>query len=49
MSIEQERKYLQEAESKGLLSCLVAYTKLSGPGWLQSAITLGGGSHQVYS
>ena len=44
MSIEQERKYLQEAESKGLLSCLVAYTKLSRPGWLQSAITLGGGS-----
>ena len=44
MSIEQEKKYLQEAESKGLLSCLVAYTKLSGPGWLQSAITLGGGS-----
>ena len=44
MSIEQERKYLQEAESKGLLPCLVAYTKLSGPGWLQSAITLGGGS-----
>ena len=44
MSIEQERKYLQEAESEGLLQCLVAYTKLSGPGWLQSAITLGGGS-----
>ena len=44
MSIEQEKKYLREAESKGLYSCLAAYTKLSGPGWLQSAITLGGGS-----
>ena len=44
MSIEQEKKFLREAESKGLYSCLAAYTKLSGPGWLQSAITLGGGS-----
>ena len=44
MSIEQEKKFLQEAEAKGLYSCLAAYTKLSGPGWLQSAITLGGGS-----
>ena len=44
MSIEQEKKYLRDAESKGLYSCLAAYTKLSGPGWLQSAITLGGGS-----
>ena len=44
MSIEQEKTYLREAEAKGLYSCLAAYTKLSGPGWLQSAITLGGGS-----
>ncbi len=44
MSIEQEKKLLQDAEAKGLYSCLAAYTKLSGPGWLQSAITLGGGS-----
>ena len=44
MSIEQEKKFLREAETKGLYSCLAAYTKLSGPGWLQSAITLGGGS-----
>ena len=43
-SIEQEGKYLQEAEAKGLGSRLWAYSKLSGPGWLQSAITLGGGS-----
>ena len=43
-SIEQQGKYLQEAEAKGLGSRLWAYSKLSGPGWLQSAITLGGGS-----
>ena len=44
MSIEKEKNFLKEAQSKGLYSCLAAYTKLSGPGWLQSAITLGGGS-----
>ena len=44
MSIEKEKLFLREARSKGLYSCLAAYTKLSGPGWLQSAITLGGGS-----
>ena len=44
MSIEQEKKLLKEAEAKGLYSCLATYTKLSGQGWLQSAITLGGGS-----
>ena len=44
MSIEQEKKLLKDAEAKGLYSCLATYTKLSGPGWLQSAITLGGGS-----
>ena len=43
-SIEQQGKFLQEAEAKGLGSRLWAYSKLSGPGWLQSAITLGGGS-----
>ena len=43
-SIEQQGKYIQAAEAKGLGSRLLAYSKLSGPGWLQSAITLGGGS-----
>ena len=43
-SIENEKQYLSQAEASGLLSRLGAYTKLSGPGWLQSAITLGGGS-----
>ena len=33
-----------EAGQKGKLSLLRAFTKLSGPGWLQSALTLGGGS-----
>jgi len=43
-SIEEQGRYLQEAEAKGVGSRLWAYSKLSGPGWLQSAITLGGGS-----
>ena len=43
-SIENEKKYLAQAEATGLFSKLGAYTRLSGPGWLQSAITLGGGS-----
>jgi hypothetical protein len=43
-SIENEKQSLSQAEASGLLSRLGAYTKLSGPGWLQSAITLGGGS-----
>ena len=43
-SIEEEKKYLADAEAAGLFSRLGAYVKLSGPGWLQSAITLGGGS-----
>lgn len=43
-SIDQEKNYLSQAEASGLFPRLAAYTKLSGPGWLQSAITLGGGS-----
>jgi hypothetical protein len=43
-SIEEEKQYLANAEASGFVSRLCAYTKLSGPGWLQSAITLGGGS-----
>jgi Mn2+/Fe2+ NRAMP family transporter len=41
---ELDRQHLVEARNKGLASRLAAYTRLSGPGWLQSAITLGGGS-----
>ena len=43
-SIEKEKDYLIKAEASGFASRILAYTKLSGPGWLQSAITLGGGS-----
>jgi Mn2+/Fe2+ NRAMP family transporter len=42
--IEDERVMLREAELGGLGSRIGTYVKLSGPGWLQSAITLGGGS-----
>lgn len=38
------RELLLDAQSRGPGATLAAYTKLSGPGWLQSAITLGGGS-----
>lgn len=43
-SIERDRQLILDAESKGTGAKLWAFTKLSGPGWLQSAITLGGGS-----
>lgn len=39
-----EREILVEAQSKGGFATFLAYLRLSGPGWLQSAITLGGGS-----
>ncbi|NOZ40165.1 MAG: divalent metal cation transporter [Planctomycetes bacterium] len=42
--IEANRQLLLEAQKKGGLSKFGAYVKLSGPGWMQSAITLGGGS-----
>ena len=40
----REDQLLEEAASKGALGKAAIYTKLSGPGWLQGAITLGGGS-----
>ena len=40
----RDREILTAAQSKGPISTLFAYLRLSGPGWLQSAITLGGGS-----
>ncbi len=39
-----EAELLDLAETKGPLGKAAIYTKLSGPGWLQGAITLGGGS-----
>ncbi len=41
---DSDRLVLQEARAKGAGATLGAFIKLSGPGWLQSAITLGGGS-----
>lgn len=42
--VERERTMLLDAEAKGGGARLSVWVKLSGPGWLQSAITLGGGS-----
>ncbi|WP_390623315.1 divalent metal cation transporter [Blastopirellula sediminis] len=41
---QTDREILQEAHEKGTMATLFAFVRLSGPGWLQSAITLGGGS-----
>lgn len=35
---------IQKAKSQGTIATIKTYLSLSGPGWLQSAITLGGGS-----
>ena len=42
--LESDRQAVLAVQGKGAIPKLVTYTKLSGPGWLQSAITLGGGS-----
>ena len=42
--LASERSQLEEAQAAGFGRTLATYTRLSGPGWLQSAITLGGGS-----
>ncbi|NIP84402.1 MAG: hypothetical protein GTO03_02120, partial [Planctomycetales bacterium] len=42
--VEADRQMLAEAREEGILASLAAYLRMSGPGWLQSAITLGGGS-----
>jgi len=42
--VERERQMLVAAEAQGGSARLKVFVKLSGPGWLQSAITLGGGS-----
>lgn len=41
---QQQREQILQAKQAGMGATLVTYLKLSGPGWLQSAITLGGGS-----
>lgn len=42
--VEKNRQMLLAAQRRGPMATLGVFTKLSGPGWLQSAITLGGGS-----
>lgn len=41
---DSENKLLEEASTKGPLGKALIYSRLSGPGWLQGAVTLGGGS-----
>jgi Mn2+/Fe2+ NRAMP family transporter len=35
---------IESIQQRGFLGRLTGYAKLTGPGWLQSAVTLGGGS-----
>ncbi|MBG89415.1 MAG: hypothetical protein CMO80_21310 [Verrucomicrobiales bacterium] len=42
--VSREKQILRDAKAKGGLAVPAAYVKCSGPGWLQGAITLGGGS-----
>jgi len=42
--VDRARQILADAQGKGMFAKLKAFMRLSGPGWLQSAITLGGGS-----
>ncbi len=43
-TVEQQRAELAEVNQQPFGKRLAYYTKKSGPGWLQAAITLGGGS-----
>jgi len=42
--IERDRQMILDARKKGRGALLGVFVRLSGPGWLQSAITIGGGS-----
>ena len=42
--VSVDREVLTAAQARGPFSVFGAFLRLSGPGWLQSAITLGGGS-----
>ena len=42
--IDQDRQMILDAKAKGKGATAKVFMKLSGPGWLQSGITLGGGS-----
>lgn len=41
---DRDRQLILDAQQSGRLSEFSTYVKLSGPGWMQSALTLGGGS-----
>ena len=41
---QRELDVIEEVKDKGSLGKFLGYVKISGPGWLQGAITLGGGS-----
>ena len=43
-ALTKEKELLSSVANKGTGAKLRTYSKLCGPGWLQSAITLGGGS-----
>jgi len=43
-AFSEQEQFLQSSEKRGALARLGAYVRLSGPGFLQSALTLGGGS-----
>ncbi|MEM8736656.1 MAG: hypothetical protein AAGG44_20670, partial [Planctomycetota bacterium] len=42
--VSADRQILVSAQKRGGIAIPFAFARLSGPGWLQSAITLGGGS-----
>lgn len=42
--IERDRRMLLDAQAQGRGATFKTFLRLSGPGWLQSGITLGGGS-----
>ena len=44
MSDQNLEGILREAQEQGGMKKVLTYAKLSGPGWLQGAVTLGGGS-----
>ena len=41
---DADRQAILDAKAKGKTATFATYAKLSGPGWLQSALTLGGGT-----
>lgn len=41
---QRELEVIESVKDKGALGKFAGYAKISGPGWLQGAITLGGGS-----